>query len=69
MQLPLGQSGQDKILKMNCTLQPERMVLPGVSGKIYPGRMTQEILEDDPRGSGVRDTKDPNCAICQLKKK
>lgn len=26
------------------------MVLPGISGKIYPGRMTQVILEDDAKG-------------------
>lgn len=38
------------------------MVLPGISGKIYPGRMTQVILEDDPRGSRVSDKTDPKCA-------
>lgn len=69
MQLPLGQSGQYKILKIHCTLQPGRMVLPGISGKIYVGRMTQEILKDEPWGSEVRDTKDPKHVTCQQKQR
>lgn len=39
------------------------MVLPGKSDKKYLGR-----LEDDPMGSGVRDTKDPGPGTPKMKK-
>lgn len=39
------------------------MVLPGKSDKKYLGR-----LEDDPMGSGVRDTRDPRPGTPKLKK-
>lgn len=57
-------ASQDRTGCKKHALQSWRMVLPGLSGKMYLGRP-----EDDLWGSGVRDTKNPRPVTSKVKKR